>query len=82
MVNSPDFWSVLQALHALPETSSEVFELLENVAGAGASALTTDNYEPVMSLLNEFAAAGSVGANDEQRRDLAARRGKPTKKLA
>lgn len=81
MVNSPDFWFLLQTLHSMPEIAQDVFELLEGVAGASASALTTDNYEPVIALLNESAAAGSVGATEEQRRDLAARRGKATKKL-
>lgn len=81
VVNSPDFWSILRTLQMTPEIAADVFELLESVAGNGAPAVTTDNYEPVISLLNDFAAAGSIGATEEQRRDMAARRGKPTKKI-
>lgn len=80
IVTSPDFWSLLHTLHTVPDIASEVFELVESIATGGTSTLTTDNYEPVISLLSDFAAAGSVGANDEQRRDLAARRGRPVQK--
>ena len=80
MVNSPDFWLLLHTLHKIPEMANDVFELLEGVAGNGARAVTTDNYEPVVSLLNDFAAAGQVGSLDEQRRELATRRGKPLTK--
>lgn len=81
IVNSPDFWSLLHALHTIPEAAGDVFDILESVVGGSTPALTTDNYEPVISLLNDFAAAGSVGAAEEQKRDVAARRGKPVKKI-
>ena len=80
IVNSPDFWSILHTLHSVQETAGEVFELMESVVGGRTPALTTDNYEPVLSLLNDFAAAGSVGIKDEQQRDQDARRGKLVEK--
>ena len=80
MVNSPDFWSVLQALSTLPETAQAVFEILEGVTGDSAAALTADNYDPVVSLLNDFATAASVGAKAERRRDEAPVKGKAAPK--
>lgn len=84
MVNSPDFWSVLKALQAVPEMSDDVFSLFESVVVGNAAALTTDNYEFVIAMLGEYATAGSIGAQEEQRRDIALRRGKgaPPKKAA
>lgn len=80
MVNSPDFWSLLRSLQAVPEVADEVFSLTENVVVGDISALTTDNYEPIISMLGDYATAGSIGAQDEQRRDLAARRGQKLSK--
>lgn len=83
IVNSPDFWSILHNLHSVPETAPDVFGMLQNLLEDASSTLTADNYEPILSLLNDFGAAGSVGALSEQRRDQAAMRGKqPTKKEA
>jgi len=82
IVNSPDFWSVLRALQAVPDVANDVFTLVENVVIGSASAVTTDNYEPTISMLGEYATIGSIGAQDEQRREVALRRGKgaPPKK--
>lgn len=81
MVNSPDFWSILRSLHQIPETANDIFSMLQGLLEDASSALTADNYDPILSLLNDFAAAGSVGAVGEQRRDQAALRGKqPPKK--
>lgn len=84
IVNSPDFWSVLKALQAIPEMSDDVFALFESVAVGESAALTTDNYEFVIGMLGDYATAGSIGAQEEQRRDIALRRGKgaPPKKTA
>jgi brefeldin A-resistance guanine nucleotide exchange factor 1 len=76
MVNSPDFWSTLRALEAVPEVANDVFTLVEGVITGQTSALTTDNYEPVIVMLSDYATAGSVGAQEEQRREMALRRGK------
>ena len=79
IVNSPDFWSVLQNLHKVQEVSATVFQLLEHVTIGSPSAVTADNYEYAIALLNDCATAGSVGAVQEQRIDKSARRTKPTK---
>jgi len=62
--------------------SEDVFALFESVAVGDAAALTTDNYEFVIAMLGDYATAGSIGAQEEQRRDIALRRGKgaPPKK--
>jgi len=44
-------------------------------------AIMADNYESAISLLNDFASAGSVGATLEQRQDNRARRGQQTKPI-
>lgn len=76
MINSPDFWSVLQSLRSSPETAGQVFDLMQSLLEDAPTTLSADNYDSVVSLLNDFAAAGSIGAVDEQRRDQAAARGK------
>lgn len=80
MVNSPDFWSILHNLHTVPDTAAEVFGMLQTLLDDASSTLTADNYDPILSLLNDFAAAGSVGAIAEQRRDQVAMRGKQAPK--
>jgi brefeldin A-resistance guanine nucleotide exchange factor 1 len=79
MSTSPDFWNILHHLHTVPEAAPHVFRILEDLVEPPYNAITVDNYEPAISLLDSFATAGSVGANDEQRRDMAAKRGKGTK---
>lgn len=79
MSTSPDFWAILRILHDNPEASALVFQILEDSSGPPHSGITVDNYEHAIGLLNAFASQGSVGANDEQRRDSALRRGKGAK---
>ena len=79
MINSPDFWAILKTLHSIDEVAAQVFRILEELTADGFSAITADNYEAAVSLLNDFAMAGSVGAVFEQRRDTLARRGKTAK---
>lgn len=67
ITNTPDFWLTIHSLHANPEAAAGVFSLLENVVITKPSAVTADNYEAAVSLLNDFATAGSIGAVDEQR---------------
>lgn len=84
IVNSPDFWFVLQALHANPETAQQVFEILEDVVSGSPSSLTADNFDPVASLLNEFATAPGVVARSDRRREQDAARNRqprPTPEL-
>ena len=80
ITNTPDFWSILQSLHTLPEAAGKAFNLVARVVTGQQAAVTADNYKDSISLLNGFAAAGSVGAVFEQKRDKSARRKeKPTK---
>ncbi|WPH04611.1 Hypothetical protein R9X50_00750300 [Acrodontium crateriforme] len=73
MASSPDFWSVLQSLVSMPESAPLVFEITGLVADGPTTAITPDNYDATMTLLNAFATAGSIGARDEQRRDTVRR---------
>ncbi|KAI9886275.1 MAG: hypothetical protein M1823_001947 [Watsoniomyces obsoletus] len=78
MVNSPDFWAILKTLHSDIESES-VFNIMEALTADDFSAVTADNYEAAVSLLNDFASAGSVGSILEQKQDMLARRGKSPK---
>jgi brefeldin A-resistance guanine nucleotide exchange factor 1 len=77
MATSPDFWAVLHTLQNVPEAAELAFQIAESVAANSSQAITADNYEAAVSLLNAFATAGSVGARQEQQREQAARRGQP-----
>lgn len=79
ITNSPDFWSILRNLHLVKEVSGPVFKLLEDVTIGDPSAVSADNYECTIALLNDYATAGSVGAVHEQRLDKAGRRSKSAK---
>lgn len=80
VTNTPDFWSIIRSLHALPEASGKAFDLVARMVGGQQAAVTADNYKDTVSLLNSFAAAGSVGVVVEQNRDKNSRRKeKPTK---
>lgn len=77
--NSPDFWTILQALHVLPTAAPQVFHILEDLALSPHAGITANNYEQFMSLANAFATEGSVGAAEEQKRDRESRKGKQGK---
>ena len=66
-MTSPDFWVILQTLAAYPDSAPVVFEILESGVSGTQSAIMADNYEAVISLLNEFASMASVGAAAEQK---------------
>ena len=76
MINSPDFWSVLQGLHAFPETTKPVFDIVNSVVDGPQSGLTTANYEPVVSLLGDVATAGTNSAILERKRQEASAKAK------
>jgi brefeldin A-resistance guanine nucleotide exchange factor 1 len=58
----------------------KVFDLLEDVTiRSSPPAIMADNYESAVSLLNDFASAGSVGAVKEQTQDTRTRRGQQSK---
>lgn len=74
----------MRNLRNLHEAAPSVFKLLESVvtedvATGASSSVTSDNYEFVVSLLNDFATAGSIGAITEQKRDRNARKAQPVK---
>ncbi|KAK4544424.1 hypothetical protein LTR36_004315 [Oleoguttula mirabilis] len=77
MATSPDFWAVMHALQAQPEAAPLVFQIAEAVSDGPNAAITPDNYEATVALLNGFATAASVGARQEQSREQTARRGQP-----
>lgn len=79
ITNTPDFWSILKSLKGHSEVASDVFQLIAKAVTSRPSSVTADNYEDTVSLLNSFAAAGSVGAVIEQKRDRNARRTQATK---
>lgn len=80
ITSTPDFWSIIRSLHIIPEAAGKSFDLVAKVVYGPPPAVTADNYKETVSLLNRFAAAGSVGAVIEQKRDNYARRKeKPSK---
>ena len=66
VVNTPDFWLILSNLHTFQRAAPAVFDLVENVVLSDPCAVTADNYMATVSLLDNFATAGSVGAATEQ----------------
>lgn len=80
IASSPDFWAVLQSLQPLPAAAALVFGILEDVTAGSSQAITADNYESAISLLNAFASAGSVGAVRETRKDRGQRNRAPAEK--
>lgn len=81
MINAPDFWFVLQSLYEHPDTAQQAFEIVEDVVSGSGPSLTADNYEPVASMLNDFAThAGVTARNDKRREQEAARNRQPRPK--
>lgn len=76
---SPDFWSILTALATVPEASAAVFKIAGDLV-TREKGVNADNYEYVVTLLNDFATAGSKGAQDELRRDMPPRDGRDKSK--
>lgn len=74
MATSPDFWSVLHALQPNSEAAPLAFHITEDIATGSPQAITADNYESAIGLLNTFA---TVTAGREHRKEPNARRGKP-----
>lgn len=80
LASSPDFWVILHQLHSVPEAAGDVFQLVEELATGSQPGITADNYESAIALLNEFATAAQIGAVQEQRHELAIKRGKASPK--
>ncbi|KAL9039278.1 MAG: hypothetical protein Q9180_002625, partial [Flavoplaca navasiana] len=66
LLNTPDFWSIIERIHAMPSVAANVFNLLKAVVEDRATAVTADNYEFVIGLLNSFANAGGAAAASQQ----------------
>jgi len=83
ITNTPDFWSIIRSLQTVPEAAGNAFDIVARVVAGQPPAVTADNYKETVSLLNHYAAAGSVGGAIEQKRDKNAnarkRDQKPTK---
>lgn len=69
LTNSPDFWSILQRLVEHKTAAPLVLEVLQTVVTANPPIITADNYEAAVTLANDFATAGKVGAVREIRKD-------------
>ena len=67
LARSPDFWAVLQTLQPQEEAASLVSQITEAVVAEGA--ISPDNYEAAVVILNNFATAASLGARQEQQRE-------------
>lgn len=66
MAASPDFWNIVHNLHHEVEAAGLVFQIVESVVDGPNAAITPDNYEACVALLNAFATSGSIGARAEQ----------------
>lgn len=69
MASSPDFWSLLHSLRALPDGAPLAFRIIEDIASGSPSTITADNYEPAVSLLDAFAVAGGEVTTDQHLRE-------------
>ena len=75
-MTSPDFWLILRNLAANPKSAPTVFEILEGIVNADSPpTIMADNYESAVSLLNDFASAGSVGPPPAPKPERGVRRG-------
>lgn len=79
MIVSPDFWSILQRLHTNNSSAPLAFELLQKIVDSTPPAISADNYESAVSLANDFASAGRIGAVQERKRDAQIRKSRGTK---
>ncbi len=81
ITKTPDLWAILNRFRQIPEVAGRAFDVVAMIVGAKPAAVTADNYGSIVSLLHEFAMAGSIGAAIEQKRDtIARRRDKPVEK--
>ncbi|KAI4170760.1 MAG: hypothetical protein LQ343_004722 [Gyalolechia ehrenbergii] len=69
IINTPDFWSTIERIHTVPGVSAGVFSLLKAIVEDRSPAVTADNYEFVVRLLNSYANAGGAAAASQRQRD-------------
>jgi brefeldin A-resistance guanine nucleotide exchange factor 1 len=78
IVNTPDFWSMIRNLQGIQGAAGGVFELLSEIMDDTPSAVTADNYEAAVLLLNDFATASGASVTIEPRRERNTRKVKPS----
>ena len=66
IINSPDFWLILKSLHLVQSAAQAVFDIVQSIVTSEATAVSADNFVAIVSLLDDFATAGSIGATLEQ----------------
>ena len=66
IVNTPDFWIILRSLHTVNDAAPEAFRIVESIVTSEPVSVTADNYGATITILNDFASAGSIGAAIEQ----------------
>ena len=76
ILSTPDFWSTLREAHAIAEAAEGTFQLLVAVVEDFRLSITADNYEAVISLLQDVATAGKEGAKAELQLDRGGKRSK------
>ncbi|ODA82718.1 hypothetical protein RJ55_01227 [Drechmeria coniospora] len=59
MMTSPDFWAVLRIFSGDPKSAALVFDIIEKASAGNPSAITADNYEAAVGLLDLFASSAS-----------------------
>ncbi|KAF2148914.1 Sec7-domain-containing protein [Myriangium duriaei CBS 260.36] len=64
---SPDFWTLLHNLRAFPDGAPLAFRTIDDIIGGSSPAITADNFEPAVALLNAFANAGAEMVMKEQK---------------
>ncbi|KAI9675163.1 MAG: GDP/GTP exchange factor for ARF [Trizodia sp. TS-e1964] len=75
MANSPDFWSLLKTLRLIQVSAPIVFKILMDIMTGIPPAITANNYESALSLLNDFASSAVSVSRKEQRQDRTLRKG-------
>ena len=79
IANIPDFWSIMQSNVTVGEAAPSIFNVLVSLITDQPPAITADNYESAVTLLNSFATMGKIGALTEQKQDPNLRLQKPVK---
>ena len=67
MTASPDFWTLLHSLREFPDGAPLAFRTIEDIISGPSPAITADNFEPAVALLNAFANAGAEMVMKEQK---------------
>ena len=66
IISTLDFWSILDKLRSIPDSQNIIFSLIEGLVGAKSSAITADNYESAIGLLDKFATSQQLSVVQQQ----------------